>query len=72
MIRIGISIEAFEALAATLPLGSVAYEAEANQQGERYVWLKERWVSKLAALRMPEERYSAAIVRLLASEPRSF
>ena len=30
MIRIAISVEAFEAIARTLPLGSVGYEAEAN------------------------------------------
>ncbi len=30
MIRIAISAEAFEAIARTLPLGSVAYEAEAS------------------------------------------
>ncbi len=30
MVRIAISVEAFEAFARTLPLGSVTYEAEAN------------------------------------------
>jgi hypothetical protein len=39
VIRIAITIEAFEAIAATLPLGAVGYEAEANERGERYVWL---------------------------------
>ena len=33
MIRIAISVEAFEAIARTLPLGSVGYEAEANERG---------------------------------------
>jgi hypothetical protein len=28
-----ISVEAFEAIAQTLPLGSVGYEAEANERG---------------------------------------
>ena len=35
MVRIAISVEAFEAIARTLPLGSVAYEAELNEQGQR-------------------------------------
>ena len=37
MIRIAINVAAFEAIARTLPLGSVGYEAEANERGERYV-----------------------------------
>ena len=36
MIRIAISQAAFDAIAKTLPLGSVGYEAEANERGERY------------------------------------
>ncbi len=35
MIRIAISQAAFEAIARTLPLGSVGYEAEANERGEK-------------------------------------
>jgi hypothetical protein len=35
MVRIAISVEAFEAIARTLPLGNVGYEAETNEQGER-------------------------------------
>jgi hypothetical protein len=37
MIRIAISVEAFEAIARTLPLGSVALEPETSERGERYV-----------------------------------
>ena len=33
MIRIAISAEAFEAIARTLPLGSVGYENKTNEQG---------------------------------------
>jgi hypothetical protein len=40
MIRISITTAAFDAIAATLPIGSVGYEAEANERGERYVWLE--------------------------------
>ena len=39
MVRIAISAEAFEAIAKTLPLGSVNYENASNEKGERYVWL---------------------------------
>jgi hypothetical protein len=35
MIRIAISEAAFEAIARTLPLGSVGYENEANERGVR-------------------------------------
>jgi hypothetical protein len=55
MIRIGISSAAFEAIAGTLPLGGVAVEAEANERGERYVWLEEVWVNRLGAMRRPGE-----------------
>jgi hypothetical protein len=34
-VRIAISVEAFEAIARTLPLGSVGYEAGANEQARR-------------------------------------
>ena len=37
MIRIAISVETFEAIARTLPLGSVGYENQTNEPGERYV-----------------------------------
>jgi hypothetical protein len=39
MVRIAITVEAFEAIARTLPLGSVAVDPETNERGERYVWL---------------------------------
>jgi hypothetical protein len=51
MIRIAISSAAFEAIAGTLPLGSVAVEPEANAKGERTVWLEEAWVDRLGAMR---------------------
>ena len=40
MIRISITPEAFEAIVATLPLGSVGYEPALNSQGERRVWIE--------------------------------
>jgi hypothetical protein len=47
VIQIAISQAAFEAIAATLPLGSVGYENEVNERGERYVWLEPNVVSGL-------------------------
>lgn len=38
---------AFEAISATLPLGSVGYEPELNAKGERLIWLEEIWLNKL-------------------------
>jgi hypothetical protein len=40
MVRIAISQAAFEAIAKTLPLGSVAYENKVNEKGERLIWLE--------------------------------
>jgi hypothetical protein len=66
MIRIAISVEALEAIAATLPLGSVGYENEANERGERLVWLDHAVLARLRAMRGPGESYSDAILRLAA------
>ncbi len=52
--------------AATLPLGSVGYEAEATTKGERLIWLEPRWVDNLAAMRGPGKTYSDVIIRLAA------
>ena len=43
MILISISVEAFDAIASTLPLGSVGYEDATNEQGQRLIWLDRRW-----------------------------
>ena len=68
MVRIAISVEAFEAIARTLPLGSVGYEAEANERGERHFWLEATVVNRLGATRGPGEDYSAVILRIAAAE----
>jgi len=39
MIRIAISAEAFEAICDTRPVGSVGFENEINERGERLIWL---------------------------------
>jgi hypothetical protein len=77
MIRIMITQAAYEAISATLPLGSVAVEPEANgrvvpgtswkNRGERAVWLEVEVVNRLGAMRGPEESYSDVIMRLAAA-----
>jgi hypothetical protein len=39
MVRIAISQAAFDAIARTLTFGSVGYENEVNERGERLIWL---------------------------------
>jgi hypothetical protein len=39
MIRIAITQAAFDAICATLPLGSVGYENQIDERGERLIWL---------------------------------
>jgi hypothetical protein len=39
MIRIAINVEAFEAIAWTLPLGNVSVENKTDEEGERLIWL---------------------------------
>ena len=68
MIRLAISNEAFEAIAATLPFGDVGYERELNAQGERMIWLEARVVDKITAMRGAGESYSDVILRLVGLE----
>jgi hypothetical protein len=68
MVRIAISQAAFEAIAKTLPLGSVGFERQANAKGERLIWLEARVIDKLAAMRGPGESYSDVILRVAAFE----
>ncbi len=70
MIRIAITVEAFEAICATLPLGSVSYENETNEKGERYVWLDRSVVDRLRGLRGPGESYSDVILKIAGPEGR--
>ena len=65
MIRIAMTPAAFEAIAATLPLGSLGYENDVNERGERYVWLVPNVVDRLRAMRGPGESYSDVILRLV-------
>jgi hypothetical protein len=68
MIRIAITPAAFDAVAATLPLGSVGYEREPDANGERFIWLDPAVVNKLRHLRGPGESYSDVILKLAVGE----
>jgi hypothetical protein len=67
MIRIAISQAAFDAIASTLPLGSVGYEAEVGANGKRLIWLAPNMIDRLRALRQPCESHSDVILRLAGS-----
>ena len=47
---------------------SVAYEGEANERGERLIWLEAATVDRLGTMRRPGESYSDAILRLVEME----
>ena len=66
MIRIPITPAAFEAIVATMPLGSVGYEGEPNEIGERM--LEEAVIARLADIRRPGEPWSDVILRLVEIE----
>ena len=69
MIRFAISQAAFDAIARTLPLGSVGLlENATNERGERLVWLDHAVLAGLMAVRGPGESYSDAILRISATE----
>ena len=64
MIKIAITTMAFAAIERTLPIGNVGFEREANDKGEREIWLEPHVVAKLRALRRPGGDYSDVILRL--------
>ena len=70
MIKIAISQAAFDAIAATMQLGSVGYENATNERGERLIWLDRAVVDRLRSLRGPGESYSDVILRI-ATRARS-
>jgi hypothetical protein len=77
VIRIAISPAAFDAIAATPPLGTVAFEkfsnfeAKADAKGDVLIWLEPHVVNKLRYLRGPGESYRDVILRVAAGERRS-
>ena len=50
------------------PLETVAYEPHVRAKGERLIWLEERWINRLSALRRPSDSYSDVILRLVEIE----
>jgi hypothetical protein len=70
MIRIAITTAAFDAIAATLPLGSISFERHPADDGQLLVWLEPHVVNKLRAVRRPGESYSDVILRLVAAEAK--
>jgi hypothetical protein len=40
LIRISITVAAYQAIAATMPLGGVGYEAQRTEKGEAHIWLE--------------------------------
>jgi hypothetical protein len=65
MVRISITSAAFDAISATLPLGSVGFEREPNANGEVMIWVEQVMANRLADLRGPGEN---VILRLVAME----
>ena len=49
------------------PLGSVAYENEINENGERQIWLDRAVIDRLPFLRESGESYNDVILRLAES-----
>jgi hypothetical protein len=64
MVRIAISQAAHEAIERTLALGTMVCEPQPNENGERLIWLEDRWLDKLNSIRRSDENYSEAIIRL--------
>jgi hypothetical protein len=70
MIRIAITADAFDAIAAALASGGVLYEGERTAHGGGYfIWLDESVVNNLRRLQgSRDEDLSAVIVRLFRDE----
>jgi hypothetical protein len=68
MIRIAITQAASDAIAGTLPLGSVASTKNFDAKGEFYVWLEPTLIDRLTLLRGAGESFSDAILRLIETE----
>ncbi len=71
MIRIAIAEGAFQAIAATLPFGSVGFEQERTPSGGYFIWLDRRTADRLVTARRRGEDISDVIVRLTAAESRA-
>jgi hypothetical protein len=68
MIRIAITAAAFDAITATLPLGSVGFERHPADDGQWLVWLERAMVDRLRAMRGSGESYTDVILRLVETD----
>ena len=59
---------AFDAIAKTMPLGSVGYENAVNEKGECLIWLERRMLDKLNSYRRAGESYSDVILGVVEAE----
>jgi hypothetical protein len=71
MVHIAITNAAYDAISATLSLGSVAVEPYFNERGERLIWLDDATADRLGAMRGPGESYSNVVLRVVAAEHAS-
>ena len=62
-LRIAISQAAFDAICATLPLGSAGYENKIDEHGNRLIWLPRAVLDRLNHLRGASESYTDVILR---------
>jgi hypothetical protein len=69
VIRIAITAEAFDAVAAMLPSGNVLYERDRTARGGYFVWLDESVVNNLERLRGPRDEDLSAVMVRLFGEP---
>ena len=66
MVTISISLEAYEAISATLPEGDAAQPPQIDERGGVRFLVDRRTLDRLTALRRPGESYSDVILRLAA------
>ena len=71
MIRVAITEGAFQAIAVTLPFGSVAFEQERTASGGYFIWLDRRTADRLVTARRRGDDMTDVIVRLTAVESRA-
>ena len=55
--RIAVTTAPFDAITATLPVCSVAFEPDTGHEGERHIWLTPELVNKLRYLRGPAKAF---------------
>jgi len=63
IVTISISLEAYEAVSATLPEGDVAQPPQIDERGGVRFLVDRRTLDRLTALRGPGESYSDVILR---------